>query len=138
MAAYYGLHLRFEGNGPMKIVGIEGLSVDQLNFELQRGAKFVIFQYAYSIVIMSFRRGSDIHFFRGGESTALKSAKYNLLTLLAGWWGIPWGPIYTIQALITNARGGKNVTQQVLAALNTPASSAAPPPPPPLPPPPKI
>jgi hypothetical protein len=115
----------------MAIVGIEGLSVDQLNFELQRGAKFVVFQYAFSVVIMSFRRGSEIHFIRGGESTAAKSARFTLLTLVAGWWGIPWGPIYTIQALTTNFRGGKNVTAQVLAAMNNPSQSAAPPPPPP-------
>ena len=124
----------------MKIIGIEGLTVDQLNFELQRGAKFVIFQYAFSVVIMSFRRGSDVHFVRAGESTAGKSAKYTLLTVLAGWWGIPWGPIYTVQALTTNFRGGKNVTPQVLAAMNTSAPRTAAPPPSssPLPPPPRM
>jgi hypothetical protein len=110
----------------MKIVGIEGLSVDQLNFELKRGAKFVVFQYAFSVVIMSFRRNSDVHFVRSGESTGGKSAKYTLLTALAGWWGIPWGPIYTIQTFITNGRGGKDVTQQVLAAMNASAPAAAP------------
>jgi hypothetical protein len=34
------------------------------------------------------------------------------------WWGIPWGPIYTIQALATNLRGGKNVTHEVIASMS--------------------
>jgi hypothetical protein len=23
-----------------------------------------------------------------------------------GWWGIPWGPLYTVQSLVRNTRGG--------------------------------
>jgi hypothetical protein len=80
----------------VKIIGTEGMTASQLNFELQRGAKFVIFQYAFSVVIMSFRRGSSIYFIRAGENTLSKSISFTLLTAVAGWWGIPWGPIYTI------------------------------------------
>jgi len=113
----------------MKIRGIEGLTTDQINFELQRGGRFVIFQYAVSVLVMSFRRPSSVHFIRAGENTILKSIGFTLLTLVAGWWGIPWGPIYTIQSLTTNLRGGKDVTKQVVDAMNTPtpnASAAAP------------
>jgi len=31
---------------------------------------------------------------------------YTLLSLLLGWWGIPWGPIYTVASLVRNVRGG--------------------------------
>jgi hypothetical protein len=31
---------------------------------------------------------------------------YSFGTLLLGWWGIPWGPIYTVQAIARNFRGG--------------------------------
>lgn len=44
--------------------------------------------------------------------------KYTLLTFFVGWWGIPWGPIYSIGAFITNFKGGKDVTNEVLAALS--------------------
>lgn len=104
----------------MKIVGMEGLTVDQLNFELKRGAKFVIFQYAISVVVMSFKRASNIYFIRAGESTIGKSIGFTLLTLVGGWWGIPFGPIYSVQALATNFRGGKNLTKEVIASLNKP------------------
>ena len=102
----------------MKIVGIEGMTGDQLQAELQQGAKFVIFQYCISIIIMTFKRSSDIYFVRTGESPVGKGLVFTLISLFLGWWGIPWGPIYTIQALITNFRGGKDVTQDVLAMLS--------------------
>jgi hypothetical protein len=38
-----------------------------------------------------------------------------LLTILLGWWGIPWGPVYSIQSLVVNLKGGKDVTTEVLA-----------------------
>lgn len=84
----------------MKIVGIEGLTVDQLNLELQRAAKFVIFHYCISILVMTFRRSSDIYFIRAGESAVTKGLPYTLLTVVLGWWGIPWGPIYSISSLV--------------------------------------
>lgn len=102
----------------MSVKGIEGLSADQLNAELQQGAKFVIFQYCISIVIMTFKRSSPIYFIRAGESTIGKSLPFTLISLLLGWWGIPWGPIYTIGAIVNNIRGGKDVTQEVIASMN--------------------
>jgi hypothetical protein len=100
----------------VKIIGTEGLSNEAIRAELAGGARFVIYQYCISIVILTFRRPSDIHFVRPGESAATKGLKFTLLSSLLGWWGIPWGPIYTIQAIWTNSRGGRDVTQQVLAS----------------------
>jgi hypothetical protein len=110
----------------MKIEGIQGMTVDQLNMELQRGGRFVIFQYAISVVIMSFKRPSSIYFIRAGESTVGKSIGFTLITLIFGWWGIPFGPIYSFQALATNFRGGKNLTKEVVAAISKPAPVSAP------------
>ena len=101
----------------MKIVGIENMPVEQLKLELKRGGKFVIFAYCYSLLVMTFKKGSDIHFVKAGESRVLKGLPFTLVSLLAGWWGIPWGPIYTISSIATNLGGGKDVTTEVLAAL---------------------
>jgi hypothetical protein len=98
----------------MKIIGIEGLSERQLTLELQRGAKFVFYQYCISILVMTFKQPSDIYFIRSGESSVRKGLRFSLISLLLGWWGIPWGPIYTIGSFITNFGGGKDVTQEVL------------------------
>jgi hypothetical protein len=106
-----------------KIRGTEGMSASQLNFELQRGGRFVIFQYCMSVIILTFKRSSDVYFIRSGESAVSKSIPFTLVTLVAGWWGIPWGPIFSVQALANNFKGGKDVTKEVVASFNRPAAA---------------
>ena len=102
----------------MKIHGVEGMTSQQLAAEVSRGGKFVIFQYCFSIVLMSFKRRSDIYFVKSTENAAVKGLKFTLLSIVLGWWGLPWGIIFTVQTLATNLGGGKDVTQPVLATLN--------------------
>lgn len=97
----------------MKIVGIEGMAPDRVQFEIQRGARLVCYQYCISVVVMTFRRSTDVYFIPTGESAVSKGLPWILLSVVAGWWGIPWGPIFTIQSLVTNFRGGKDVTASV-------------------------
>jgi len=108
----------------MKIQGIDGMSSDQLRFEIQRGAKLVCYQYCISVVVITFRRSSDIYFIPAGESAVSKGLQWTLLSLVAGWWGIPWGPIFTVQSLVTNFKGGKDLTAQFSANLSQPAPAA--------------
>lgn len=105
----------------MKILGIEDMSTSQVNDELKRGGKFVVFPYCISIGVMSFKRSSNVHFVPAGERAAGKRAAFTGLSLLLGWWGIPWGPIWTIQTAYNNLSGGVDVTANVLSALNTAA-----------------
>ena len=98
----------------MQVRGMEGMTPEQIRFEIQRGGKFIFFQYCISIVVMTFRRPSDIYLVKAGENAVVKGLPFVLLTLLAGWWGIPWGPIYSIQSLATNLGGGKDVTNEIL------------------------
>ena len=102
----------------MKIVGIDGLDGNTVADELRRGARFVIYQYCISILIMSFRRPSDIYFVRAGESAVVRGLGFSAISLCLGWWGIPWGPIYTIGSFITNFGGGKDVTQEIVDGFN--------------------
>lgn len=101
-----------------KIVGTDGMTATEINMELQKGGKFVIYQYCVSVLILTFKRSSDIYFIRADENAVSKSLVFTLLSLVAGWWGIPWGPIWTITTVVTNLRGGKDVTAQVVASLN--------------------
>jgi hypothetical protein len=100
-----------------KIKNIDGLSMEELELEIRNGARFVLFQYCFSILIMTFKRGSDIYFIRSGDSTGRYSRGFTLTSLFFGWWGIPWGPIYTISSVYSNVNGGKNVTEEVMASL---------------------
>ena len=107
-----------------KIKGLEGLTGAQVASELARGAKFVVYEWCVSIIILTFKRPSAIHFIRSDENAVAKGLGYSLISFFFGWWGIPWGPIYTIGSFITNFKGGKDITGQVLASMNKPAGPA--------------
>ena len=102
----------------MRIVGIDRMTPEELSFEIQRGGKFVMYYYCVSLLVITFRRGSDVHFIRAGESRVSKGLVWILLTILLGWWGIPWGPIWTVQSLVVNLRGGKDVTAEIVNGLS--------------------
>ena len=46
----------------------------QVDAELHRGAKFVVFRYCISVIVMSFKRCFDVHFMPTGGGTADKGA----------------------------------------------------------------
>jgi len=104
-----------------KILGINGMTPADLQAEIERGARFVMFTYCISVLVMTFRRPSDIYFVRAGESATVKGLPFVFISLFLGWWGIPWGPIWTIGSFVTNLGGGKDVTSSVLSSLSTTA-----------------
>src|SRR6185369_5246897 len=95
---------------PMQINNIERLTMRQLEDELQRGGKFVVYQYCVSLIFMTLRRPSGIYFVRGNESAVGKGLHYSIISFVAGWWGFPWGPVQTFNTLVHNFGGGKDVT----------------------------
>ena len=72
----------------------------------QEPTRVVQFSYCISLVVISFSRYSDPITIRPGESAFSKGLPYTLLTLALGWWGIPFGPIFSIMALYKNLTGG--------------------------------
>lgn len=103
----------------MEIKGIQGLTVINIQDEINDGGKFVIYRYCISIIILSFKRSSDIYFTKSNQSRVTHGLQWSLLSILLGWWGIPWGIIYTIGALVTNFKGGKNVTAEVMKFIHS-------------------
>jgi hypothetical protein len=101
-----------------KIVGLEEIqSGSHLQMELNQGGKFVMYQYCISLLVITFRRSSNIYFVRSDQNAVVKGLPFTLLSLVLGWWGIPWGPIYTIASIWNNFKGGKDMTQEVLASM---------------------
>jgi hypothetical protein len=47
-----------------------------------------------------------------GDCSFFASLPYSFLTLIVGWWGLPLGPILTIQSVIRNTRGGVLITDR--------------------------
>jgi len=109
----------------MKVIGAENLTAQELNFELQRGGRYIQYQYCISALIVTFKRFSDIYFVKAGENKVAKGLPWTALSLVAGWWGIPWGPIFTVQALYVNLRGGRDITEQMLNAMQASTARVA-------------
>lgn len=94
----------------MKIRGGEDLSETQITNELRTGSKLIVYQYCISVGIMTFNRRSAIYLIKNDESTLIKGLKYSLISFIFGWWGVPFGPIYTVSSISTNFKGGNDVT----------------------------
>jgi hypothetical protein len=101
-----------------KIIGLEEIkSGGHLQQEIQQGAKFVMYQYCISLLVITFRRSSKIYFISHEQNAVGKGLPFTLLSLALGWWGIPWGPIYTVQSVWVNFKGGKDVTKEIIASM---------------------
>lgn len=101
----------------MKIKGADGFTPELIRDEVARGGRMVIYVYCVSLLVMTIKRPTSIHFVRAGQSTGVRGLPFTLVTLLFGWWGFPWGPIYSIECLYKNLRGGLDVTDDVLASI---------------------
>src|SRR5262249_17885773 len=78
-------------NAPMRIDGIDNLTPAELEAELAAGGRFVFYEYCISLVVLSLRCPTRIRFLRAGEYGVLPGLPYVLVSLLLGWWGLPWG-----------------------------------------------
>ena len=105
--------------------GIEGRSLPQLQMEISQGGKFVIYRYNFSVVIMSVRRASGVYYIPPGESAVVKGLPWTLLSLAVGWWGLPWGLIWTPASIYHNLRGGTDVTAAVMESLGGAAAAGS-------------
>lgn len=101
----------------MRIKNIEGLNVAQIKELVNQGGEFVYFPYTISFVLMTLKRTSSIYFIRPGEGKFKYCYPHIGVNAVLGWWGIPWGPIYTIGSMYRQLSGGKDVTQEVLTDL---------------------
>ena len=101
----------------MRIKNIEGLSADDLEKEVNGGAKFLYYPYTISLIVITFKRTSGVYLVRANKNAFVKSIPFILLSALFGWWGIPFGPKYTVESIHTNLKGGKNVTEEVMSTV---------------------
>ena len=78
------------------------------------GERLVFYEYCISLVFITLRRPSRLYRVPADSLGLLPGLRYTLLTLLLGWWGIPWGLIYTPLVLWTNFSGGREITAEEL------------------------
>jgi hypothetical protein len=78
------------------------------------GERLVFYEYCISLVFVTLRRPSRLYRLPPDSWGLRPGFRYTLLTLLLGWWGIPWGLIYTPLVLWTNLSGGREITAEEL------------------------
>jgi hypothetical protein len=100
----------------MAIKGAEGMTDRDLAALIDQGARVVVFSYCISVVVITFRRSATV-LVRPGQTVSSAGMPYTLLSLLAGWWGFPFGLIFTPIAIMNNLGGGKDVTAQLRPRL---------------------
>ncbi|MCD0490097.1 hypothetical protein LPB86_17790 [Pedobacter sp. MC2016-14] len=103
-----------------KINNTAGLSLEQLYTSLSAGGCIISYGYCISAIAFTYRLMSAPYYIKAGEKPSTYRKKYNRLSRIFGWWGIPWGPIYTFDMLRMNREkrgGGINITEDVLSVL---------------------
>ncbi|MBB3966928.1 J domain-containing protein [Rhizobium metallidurans] len=68
--------------------------------------RYVVFFRVYSFVVMTTRR--PIQGIFCASCAKKEGLKSSIITLVTGWWGAPWGPIYSIGSILSNGFGGKH------------------------------
>jgi hypothetical protein len=109
----------------MRVAGIDGLTTEQLAEELNEGGRFVFYEYCISCLVFTLRRPTDIIFLRSDQRGWVRGLPYTMLSAILGWWGLPWGVIYTPLALATNLAGGCDVTEETCDWLGLSAEDDA-------------
>lgn len=101
------------------IRNLRDLSVEEVNSEIRRGGRFVMYQYTISLIVVTLQRSSDIHFIPADEKRVSNGVPFIMISLLFGWWGLPWGPVRTISSIRCNLLGGKDVTHEVMSLMDS-------------------
>ena len=116
--ATYGLKQR--DIDELKRLGISNfysMTPSDLDDQLSTGGRFVVFDYCISLIFLTLNRSSHFYFVSSQQSSFRHSIKYSLIALIAGWWGLPWGPIRTITSVTSNFKGGRDVTDSLLKSI---------------------
>jgi len=100
------------------IRGIEHLDAVQLTAELERGARFVSFSYCVSLFLVTFRRSSEVIYLPPQTVPQWVGTRYLAVTLLLGWWALPWGPIYAMGCIWQALRGGADCTHEIVEEMD--------------------
>ena len=90
-------------------------------FEITPSTQLVSYTYVISLLVVTFRRNTRYYFAEAEKKDAILAKVLCILcNLTLGWWGIPWGPIWTIKETISNLGDMKSASWgELLAGGNT-------------------
>jgi hypothetical protein len=87
-----------------KTVLENGGSADYRGHPIRRDTPLIRYCWVLSVVTLSIKSPGKWMASDTGRSN-LTRVLSTLFNLLFGWWGIPWGPIFTVQSLLINLGG---------------------------------
>jgi hypothetical protein len=93
------------------------ISIIQLKKLVAQWGKFKQYKYCISVILMTFKRWTDIYFIPPWKSGFSVAILPTLWTLLLGWRGFPRWPIYSLECIFSNLFGGKDLTTGVMSHL---------------------
>lgn len=67
--------------------------------------RYMIFYKVMSFVVLT--RQTPVQGIFCSACAEMQALKASAVTWILGWWGFPWGPIWSIRALLSNMNGGK-------------------------------
>ncbi len=70
--------------------------------ESPRPVRYVL---VLSLVAVTLHWGSRVQVTHSRRERLLRGLRYSLFNAAFGWWGLPWGPIRTVQAFAANLTG---------------------------------
>ncbi|WP_430816928.1 hypothetical protein [Carboxylicivirga sp. RSCT41] len=89
------------------------ISLDELKLKVDAGYRFKVFQYCFSPIFATYFPFSPAFLLKDDEQGKQYMKKYIWLSSLFGWWGL-YGPLYTLKAIKLNAKGGLDVTDDIM------------------------
>lgn len=98
------------------LAGTEGMTLGDVELDVLKGGRFLRYYWNISIIVLSFRKSTALTYVRSDCSAGRGALGYGMVSLFFGWWGFPWGIVYTPLSLWHNTRGGSDHTQEVLKA----------------------
>jgi hypothetical protein len=103
-----------------KLIIDDELTLEELETQVENGAKFKIFPYCISLFFaVTLKRLSPAIFINSSEIEQRYKRKYNRLSYIFGLWGIPWGIHYTINYTRLNKKGGIDVTKDIMLNIDS-------------------
>jgi hypothetical protein len=108
------------GATAVNIHGAEYLSPAELEAELAAGGRVVYYEFCISFLILTLRCPTGLYLLYPEEYGFSRGMPYTVLTFFLGWWGVPMGILYTPVVMLGNLLGGRDVTDEVRAALAAP------------------
>lgn len=84
--------------------------------EVMQGKRYVTYPFVFSILILSFQRSvGGVRVVETGKWPVGPLFGAAVVTILFGWWGFPWGLLWTPLALFHLWNGGRDSTRDILS-----------------------